>query len=59
MIDRPIKAVLSDMYGTLLFEDGGMEYSYSQMAVHAGLDVDQFTDRAPSHVPRQSDRCST
>jgi putative hydrolase of the HAD superfamily len=44
MIDRLIKAVLSDMYGTLLYEDGGMEYSYNQMAIRAGLDVGQFTD---------------
>jgi putative hydrolase of the HAD superfamily len=43
MIDRPIKAVLSDMYGTLLYEDGGMENSYNQMAINAGLDVEQFT----------------
>ena len=43
MIDRPIKAVLSDMYGTLLYEDGGMEFSYAQMARRAGLDVEAFT----------------
>lgn len=42
MIERPIKAVLLDMYGTLLFEEGGLEYSYEQMALRAGLEVEAF-----------------
>ena len=42
MIDRPIKAILFDMYGTLLFEEGGLEFRYEEMARRAGLDVDAF-----------------
>jgi putative hydrolase of the HAD superfamily len=43
MIDRPIKAVLFDMYGTLLFEEGGLSFRYAEMARRAGLDVEAFT----------------
>jgi len=43
MIERPIKAVLCDMYGTLLFEEGGLDYAYAQVAIQAGLDVKKFT----------------
>ena len=42
VIDRPIKAVLFDMYGTLLFEEGGLELRYREMARMAGLDVESF-----------------
>jgi putative hydrolase of the HAD superfamily len=42
VIDRPIKAILFDMYGTLLFEEGGLEFRYEEVARRAGLDVDAF-----------------
>lgn len=42
MIEKPIKAVLCDMYGTLLFEEGGLEFAYIQMAHRAHLDVEAF-----------------
>lgn len=44
MIDRPIKAVLFDMYGTLLFEEGGLEYRYREVARRAGLDERRFIE---------------
>jgi len=42
VIDRPIKAVLFDMYGTLLFEEGGLELRYREMARLVGLDAESF-----------------
>ena len=44
MIDKPIKAVLFDMYGTLLFEEGGLEYRYMEVARRIGLDVRAFIE---------------
>lgn len=44
MIDKPIKAVLFDMYGTLLFEEGGLEYRYMEIARRLGLDVQAFIE---------------
>ena len=44
VINRPIKAVLFDMYGTLLFEEGGPELRYREMARIAGLDIELFTE---------------
>jgi putative hydrolase of the HAD superfamily len=34
--------VLFDMYGTLLFEEGGLDFRYAEIARRAGLDVAAF-----------------
>jgi len=51
VIDRPIKAILFDMYGTLLFEEGGLEFRYEEMARRAGLDVEAFIKARDLSMP--------
>ncbi len=41
---RPIHLVLFDLYGTLLYEDGGVEATYPEMARQLGLHPEEFAE---------------